>query len=64
MLDARDRRSTCHTCRRVTEWKPVRGGARLACEGCGDVFPCRHECKHLDCAAAREPLAPVVYGDA
>lgn len=34
----------------------MRGGRRLRCTGaaCTEVFPCRHECQHLDCAAARE----------
>lgn len=46
-------RALCHACERVTRWSPVRGGRRLRCEGCGDVFPCRHACEHLDCAEAR-----------
>lgn len=29
-----------------------RGGAHEQCTKCGDVFPCRHECEHLDCIAA------------
>lgn len=47
-------RMTCRRCEDVTRWLPVRGGRRLACEGCRDVFPCKHGCSHLDCAAARD----------
>lgn len=43
--------SLCHRCGRVTQWQTIRGG-RLACSGCRDVFPCRHDCGHVDCAAA------------
>lgn len=46
-------RSACRRCGSVTRWLPVRGGARLRCEGCADVFPCRHACRHLDCADVR-----------
>lgn len=42
----------CHRCNRVTRWVPMRG-ARVKCEGCGDVFPCHHTCAHADCAIAR-----------
>jgi hypothetical protein len=31
----------------------VRGGRRLRCTECGDEFPCRHNCDHVDCAEAR-----------
>jgi len=36
------------------DWKPTkrRGPCREKCTKCGDVFPCRHECEHLDCIAA------------
>lgn len=44
----------CYRCNAVTTWSPVRGGARLRCEGCGDVFPCKHACEHRDCADARK----------
>lgn len=43
----------CHRCGVETNWKPVRGGKRLACEGCGDKFPCSRPCVHIDCAEAR-----------
>jgi len=42
------------------DWKPMkRGGAHEQCTKCQDVFPCRHECEHLDCIAATgRPLTP------
>lgn len=27
----------------------VRGGKRVRCTNCGDVFPCAHDCDHRDC---------------
>jgi hypothetical protein len=50
----------CHRCACVTRWELVRGGQRAACAGCGDVFPCRHACMHLDCAAERGERPPRV----
>lgn len=39
--------------KREHNWKPMkRGGAHEQCTKCGDVFPCRHACEHLDCIAA------------
>jgi hypothetical protein len=31
------------------EHQPMRGGKRERCTKCGDVFPCRNECEHIDC---------------
>ena len=34
-------------------WKPMkRGGAHEQCTKCHDVFPCRNDCRHLDCIVA------------
>lgn len=48
-------RAFCHRCDRTTDWTPVRGGKRLRCTGCRDVFPCRHACTHADCEEVRNP---------
>lgn len=32
---------------------PVRASKRIRCSVCGDEFPCRGECDHFDCEAAR-----------
>jgi hypothetical protein len=42
----------------------MRGGKHTRCRLCGDVFPCRHACEHLDCivATARELPANVGAG--
>lgn len=32
--------------------RPMRGGNRVECTRCGDVFPCRHPCNHIDCILA------------
>jgi len=39
---------------REHDWKPTkrRGPCREKCTKCNDVFPCRHDCEHLDCIAA------------
>ena len=51
-------RAYCHRCRRETEWRARRRDAKhLRCEGCGDVFPCRSRCGHLDCEEARAAAA-------
>lgn len=41
----------CHhkKCRKETLWELLRGGKRARCTGCGDVYPCRGACEHLDC---------------
>lgn len=46
----------CLRCDARTRWVPVRGGRRLRCSGCRDVFPCRHACEHADCNETREEL--------
>lgn len=38
------------------QWHLVRNGKRQECSKCGDCFPCRHICKHLDCADARKEM--------
>jgi hypothetical protein len=45
----------CHRCRKLTEWTDMRGG-RERCAGCRDVFPCRAECGHVDCAERRSQI--------
>ena len=52
----------CHKCNHRTEWSPMRGGKRLKCTGCGDVFPCRHSCDHVDCMDAKQ-IAPAADYD-
>lgn len=32
------------------DYHPLRGGKFERCTKCSDVFPCRHECWHADCA--------------
>lgn len=45
-------RELCHKCDRVTVWsQPRKNSKRVKCEGCGDVFPCAHKCKHIECLA-------------
>jgi len=29
--------------------RPIRGSSRVKCSTCGDVFPCRKPCTHIDC---------------
>ncbi len=42
----------CHKCNKETEWRPQkRGSKRVKCSGCGDIYPCRTSCDHLDCEA-------------
>jgi hypothetical protein len=45
---------------REHDWKPVkrRGPCREKCTKCGDVFPCRHDCEHLDCVVATGRAIP------
>jgi hypothetical protein len=44
--------------------KPMkRGSARVQCTKCGDVFPCRHDCEHLDCIVATGRELPDWVGD-
>ncbi len=53
-----DDREFCLTCLRETAWRKSRCNARhLTCKGCGDVFPCRHACTHLDCIDTRKGKA-------
>jgi hypothetical protein len=40
-----------------------RGGAHEQCTKCGDVFPCRNECSHLDCIVATGRELPGWCGD-
>lgn len=49
----------CYRCGKPTTWSARRptDATGQRCEGCGDRFPCRHACQHLDCEAAREELA-------
>lgn len=35
------------------DYQLVKGGKRQVCTACGDAFPCRHACDHLDCRDAR-----------
>lgn len=44
----------CHKCNRRTHWSLLYRGARERCDECHDLFPCVHECKHLDCARHRK----------
>lgn len=45
-------------------WKPMkRGGAHEQCTKCGDVFPCRSACEHLDCIVATGRPIPDYYAD-
>lgn len=47
----------CHKCNRDTKWVPMRKGSkRVKCEGCGDVYPCRSKCDHLDCIEDKERM--------
>lgn len=40
-------------------WHPLqRGSDREQCRTCGDVFPCRHACDHLDCRLATQRPLP------
>ncbi len=39
--------------------KPMRRGSKhVRCTKCGDIFPCRHACEHLDCMHARGDKLP------
>lgn len=29
------------------KWQPY--GTREKCSKCGDIFPCQHDCRHIDC---------------
>lgn len=44
----------CHKCKKETSW--ILRGKRLKCEGCGDVYPCRSSCEHLDCQLDKKNL--------
>lgn len=36
----------------------MRGGNRVECTRCGDIFPCRHDCNHIDCILATSRTLP------
>jgi hypothetical protein len=36
----------------------LRGRRRRRCRRCGDVFPCRNECEHVDCILESERELP------
>lgn len=49
---------------REHNWKPMkRGGAHEQCTKCGDVFPCRHDCEHLDCVVATGRAIPECWAN-
>ncbi|HUE39986.1 MAG TPA: hypothetical protein VMR29_10800 [Candidatus Binatia bacterium] len=35
-----------------------RGSVRVKCERCGDVFPCHHDCEHIDCRLVKNQPLP------
>lgn len=39
------------------EWELLRGGRHEQCKKCKTLFPCKHDCEHLDCIAARAEMA-------
>lgn len=40
----------CNICDEETRWEPLRRGSRREkCVKCRTVFPCKHDCEHLDC---------------
>jgi hypothetical protein len=43
----------CHKCNRETHWHFSRGGKRLKCDDCKDIFPCYYDCEHVDCQAVK-----------
>jgi hypothetical protein len=51
-------RELCHWCAAETRWLADPRRPHLRCEGCGDVYPCAHRCRHLDCADARGEATP------
>lgn len=38
----------CHNCNEITNWTLVKDKFQR-CTGCGDRFPCKKKCEHLDC---------------
>lgn len=44
----------CRRCKSVTEWAWNRIRSAQRCQECGDRFPCRRLCGHVDCAEARQ----------
>lgn len=44
----------CHQCNKDTFWVPIYSGSpRMKCSECGDIYPCRLRCEHLDCKLER-----------
>lgn len=46
----------CHKCVIDTMWVSVTSKGRLQrekCRDCGDTYPCRSQCTHMDCAAEK-----------
>jgi len=50
-MTQRVRAKLCQRGRHRDKW--LRGKRRIKCENCGDIFPCYHDCGHLDGAEAR-----------
>lgn len=54
----------CHSCDADMHWEGMcKGSARLRCTGCKTVFPCYHECEHVDCQSVREAWQKVTSPD-
>lgn len=51
-----NRRAVCKNTEHHDE--PIRGSTRERCSKCGDEFPCKRSCGHLDCMQARGEPPP------
>lgn len=41
------------------QWQPLkRGSSRERCTKCRSVFPCSHDCQHVDCRTERGQALP------
>lgn len=44
----------CLKCGTDRSWIPTKKDPNYEkCQGCGDYFPCKYSCSHLDCAQRR-----------
>jgi hypothetical protein len=57
-MGRRPRDSFCKI--RDHKWERLKGGKRWSCIVCDDIFPCYHDCAHIDCRAVRGDSIPGV----
>lgn len=59
MSDVKNSGFWCFKCSKGGTWVPQGDSVKVfRCGGCGDRFPCQHECGHVDCLEIRGKVAP------